>query len=123
MEHHMAEKDRTRESSQEGKKMSFSQKIKDRIMALKSRIMRVLNQIYLGEETYSFLTKKLINAVKVFIVATRKFLKDGGTTKASSIAYTVIVSLIPTLTVALTFYSIFSGVGNKKEEIFRRISA
>ncbi len=104
------------------KKVSFIRKIKDRFREITDRFRRVLNQIYLGEDTYTRVNKKLINAIKVFIVATRKFLKDGGTTKASSIAYTTIVSLIPTLTVGLTFYSIFSGVRNQKEEIFRRIS-
>ncbi len=97
--------------------------LKKRISATIQKGKTVLNQIYLGEETFNTFTKKIINAVKVFIVATRKFLKDGCTTKASSIAYTTIVSLIPTLTVALTTYSMFEQVGNKKEEIFRRITA
>lgn len=97
--------------------------LKDRISSLIQRGKVILNQIYLGEDTFNLFTKKLINAIKVFIVATRKFLKDGCTTKASSIAYTTIVSLIPTLTVALTTYSMFEQVGNKKEEIFRRITA
>ena len=47
---------------------------------------------------------------------------DDCLTKASAIAYTAIVSLIPTLTVFLTFLSIFSGVENKKEDLFRDIS-
>jgi membrane protein len=97
--------------------------VKERIAMTIQKTKTVLNQIYLGEETFSRFTTKLINAIKVFIVATRKFLKDGCTTKASSIAYTTIVSLIPTLTVALTTYSMFEQVGNKKEEIFRRITA
>ncbi len=104
------------------KELSFTEKIiaKTTDVILKAR--HILNQIYLGEDTFNFFLKKLINAVKVFIVATRKFLKDNCTTKASSIAYATIISLIPTLTVAITFYSIFSGVGNKKEEIFRKIT-
>lgn len=118
----MSEPKSTANGPQVKEKISFTRKVRNRIKDLTDRIRHMLNQIYLGEETYSLVNKKLINAIKVFIVATRKFLKDGGTTKASSIAYTVIVSLIPTLTVALTFYSIFSGVGNKKEEIFRRIT-
>ncbi len=103
-------------------KISFYRKLKNRIAHLVKTTRFILNQIYLGDETYDKVTRKLINAVRIFIVSTRKFIKDGGTTKASSIAYTTIVSLIPTLTVAITFYSIFSGVGNKKEELFRKIT-
>ncbi len=89
---------------------------------LKEKIKIFLNEIYLGEETYNKIYTKLINAVKVFIVASRKFMKDDCMTKASSIAYTTIISLIPTLTVVLTFFSFFYGVGDKKDELFRRIT-
>lgn len=106
----------------EAKKVSFTENLKVKFTELITRARHILNQIYLGEDTFNFFTKKMVNAVKVFIVATRKFLKDNCTTQASSIAYATIISLIPTLTVAITFYSIFSGVGNKKEEIFRKIT-
>ncbi len=119
----MAEKTDTENDITREEKTTFWKKMKRRAIDLAARGRRVLNQIYLGEETYSRLTKKLINAARVFIVATRKFMKDGCTTKASSIAYTTIVSLIPTLTVALTAYSMFEQVGNKKDEIFRKITA
>lgn len=75
-----------------------------------------------GEENFSRLGMKFINLIRVFIAASRKFLVDDCFTKASAIAYTLIISLIPTLTVVLTFYSIFSGVGDKKDEIFKTIS-
>lgn len=64
----------------------------------------------------------LLKTLRTFMAATKKFLKDDCLTKASSISYTTIISLIPTLTVGLTFYSIFSGMGEKKELIFDRIS-
>ncbi len=94
----------------------------DTAPTFKERIMTLLDDLYIGEKTYSKLTEKLINTVKVFIVSSRKFIADDCLTKSSSIAYTTIISLIPTLTVALTFFSIFSGVGDKKEELFRRIT-
>lgn len=50
-----------------------------------------------------------------------KFDRDEGFSKTSAIAYTTIVSLIPTLTVGLTFYSLATGLSSKKEEFFRRI--
>ncbi len=93
-----------------------------RIDQMKEKIKIFLDEIYLGEHTYNLIYTKLINAVKVFIVASRKFVKDDCPTKASSIAYTTIISLIPTLTVALTFFSVFYGVGDKKDELFRRIT-
>lgn len=88
----------------------------------KDFINKAFNEIYRGEEAYNWITTKLVNAIKVFIVASRKFMKDDCLTKSSSIAYTTIVSLIPTLAVVLTIYSIFSGVGDKKDELFRQIT-
>ena len=66
--------------------------------------------------------KKIVNTIKVFVVSTKKFLADDCLTKASSISYTTVISLIPTLAVALTVYSIFKKVGANKEELFRGIS-
>ena len=96
--------------------------IKRKIEEKKHALMQFLNDVYLGEETYNRISGKTINMVKVFIISTRKFMIDDCLTKASSIAYTIVVSLIPTLTVVLTFYSIFSGVGGKKDELFSRVS-
>jgi len=96
--------------------------IRERAVEFINSARDFLNAAYIGENTYNLLLTKIINMVKVFIVSTRKFVRDSCTTKASSIAYTTIISLIPTLTVAITFYSIFSGVGNKKEELFRRVT-
>jgi membrane protein len=102
--------------------ISIEVEIRSKLSKLKDRIKILLDELYIGEKTYNTITLKLLNAIKVFIVSTRKFIIDDCLTKASSIAYTTIISLIPTLTVALTFYSIFSGVGDKKEELFRRIT-
>ncbi len=98
------------------------EKLKDRISRLIKQLRILLDDIYIGEKTYSKLATKFFNMIKVFIISTRKFLKDDGTSKASSIAYATIVSLIPTLTVALTFYSLWVGMGTKKKEIFDRIT-
>lgn len=65
---------------------------------------------------------KLIHLYRIFHASSKKFFYDDCFTKASAIAYTTLISLIPTLTVIFTFYSIFSGVGDKKEEIFRKIN-
>jgi membrane protein len=86
------------------------------------KLKTFLDDIYLGEKSYSRITTKIVNAFKIFVVSSRKFLTDDCYTKASSIAYTTIVSLIPTLTVGLTFYSIFKGVGDQKEDLFRKLT-
>ncbi|HPR48657.1 MAG TPA: YhjD/YihY/BrkB family envelope integrity protein [Spirochaetota bacterium] len=60
--------------------------------------------------------------VSIIIASFKKFMDDDGMTKSSAIAYTSIVSLVPTLTVILTVYSVFAGVGGQKEVFFNKIS-
>ncbi|MCU0821576.1 MAG: YihY family inner membrane protein, partial [Spirochaetes bacterium] len=103
------------------KKINIKEKVA-KIKTIPNRTRQIVDDIFIGEKTYNKIVSKFVNASKVFIVATRKFLSDNCTTKASSIAYTTIVSLLPTLTVLLTLYSIFSGVGDKKDEIFKYIT-
>lgn len=107
----------------------FKRKIKDEKQIEKvkktpliEKIILISRQIYEGYSFESTVYNRIVTTIKVFIVATRKFMIDDCLTKASAIAYTAIVSLIPTLTVFLTFMSIFSGVENKKEDLFRDIS-
>ncbi|HOP62518.1 MAG TPA: YhjD/YihY/BrkB family envelope integrity protein [Spirochaetota bacterium] len=90
--------------------------------SLTSRIFALIKNIYEGYYFEKEIYNRLINTVKVFVISTRKFMVDDCLTKASAIAYAVITSLIPALTVFLTFFSIFSGVENKKEDLFRDIS-
>jgi len=89
---------------------------------IRLKVREIIKNIYEGYYFERDVYNRLINLVKVFIVSTRKFMKDDCLTKASAIAYTVITSLIPALTVVLTFFSVFSGVENKKDELFREIS-
>lgn len=97
-------------------------KILDRIRNRRAAISRYFDRVYSGHELTTGLLSGPVNFIRVFIAATRKFIIDDCFTKASSIAYTTIMSLIPSLAVALTIYSVFSGVGGKKEELFRRVS-
>jgi len=92
------------------------------VNSIPSKIIQIVKNIYEGYYFEKEIYNRLINAVKVFIVATRKFISDDCLTKASAIAYAAVTSLIPLLTVFLTFFSIFSGVDNKKEDLFRQIS-
>lgn len=103
------------------KKINIRERVA-KIKTLPNKTRELLNNVYTGKNPHNKGINKLMNASKVFIVATRKFLADACPTKASSIAYTAIVSLIPTLTVLITFLSIFSGVGDKKEEILKNIT-
>ncbi len=96
--------------------------VKKNHLSIVQKIVQTGKQIYDGYSYESILYNKVITTIKVFIVATRKFLIDDCLTEASAIAYTTIVSLIPMLTVVLTFISVFSGAENKKEDLFRSIS-
>lgn len=84
-------------------------------------IASFFRNIYHGEEKSRGLWITIINAAKVLIVSTRKFITDDCLTKASSITYTIILSLVPALTVGLTIYSFYYGVGENKQELFDRI--
>lgn len=99
-----------------------AQSIKVAITSLIEKSIEIGKQIYEGYSFESTIYNTIFTTIKIFIVATRKFIIDDCFTKASAIAYTTIVSLIPTLTVFLTFLSVFSGVENKKEDLFRDIS-
>jgi len=96
--------------------------MKKKIVKIQNKSKSIVSEIISGEFKTNFILQKIINAFKISFVSIKKFLIDDGFTKASSIAYTVIISLIPTLTVIITFYSIFSGAEGKKDEIFSLIS-
>jgi len=86
------------------------------------KVFQLLKQIYRGEYNPPSPFQTITKFIKVMIASCRKFIEDDCLTKASSIAYTIIISLIPTLTVILTFYSMFAGVEAKKEDFFNKIS-
>ena len=88
--------------------------LKDTATSAFPALKQFISDMSKGTGEYHPFLIKCANTVKVFIASTRKFLDDDCLTKASSIAYTTIVSMVPTLTVALTFYSVFSGVGYKR---------
>lgn len=102
-------------------KLSLGAKIESLILKKQSLISHVV-KIYEGYSFENDVINRIINAAKIFVVATRKFIVDDCFTKASAIAYTAIISLIPALTVVLTFYSVFSGAENKKDDLFREVS-
>lgn len=68
------------------------------------------------------LRRKLAVALKLSFVSLAKFIQDDCFMKASGISYTAIVSLVPTLTVALAFVTITSGFNEKQSEIFDSIT-
>ncbi|MFC1670562.1 YhjD/YihY/BrkB family envelope integrity protein [Spirochaetota bacterium] len=76
---------------------------KQKVTKRKNILKSLLDKLYRGEKSHNKIIDKAISFIKVFIVSTRKFTADDCLTKASSIAYTLIISLVPTLTVILTF--------------------
>jgi membrane protein len=105
----------------------FGKKKKDQ--GEKDGIVKILLNLFklitgeqlISDRAYGRMRKRLIRTVQVGFSSATKFMEDDCLTKASSIAYTVIVSLIPTLAVGLTFFSVF-GVGHQKEELFVKIT-
>ncbi|MDA3900846.1 MAG: YihY family inner membrane protein [Spirochaetes bacterium] len=101
------------------KKLTRYQKIKTLIVTF---FKNATDEEYLTDITYGRVSRSIISTIKVFIASGRKFMEDDCLTKATAITYTTLISLIPTLTVVLTFISIFKGVGAQKEEIFDQIT-
>jgi YihY family inner membrane protein len=95
--------------------------IKKKINEHKDKAVTLAKNIYHGEASLTGVWHKIVNPVKMLIVAARKFMKDDCFTKASSITYTIILSLVPMLTVALTIYSLYYGVGKNEKELFDQI--
>ena len=71
-----------------GTEKKQKKKLKQKILKKREDISSFLNSVYIGEKTYNKIVDKIINAVKVFIVASKKFMIDDCLTKASSTAYT-----------------------------------
>ncbi|MCP4136997.1 MAG: hypothetical protein GY754_38875 [bacterium] len=95
-------------------------KLKETLEIKKKQVMTFVDHVYHGETGDSKILNKLANTIKVFVVAARKFLIDDCISKASAIAYTVIVSLIPTLSVGVIMYSLFQKA-DQKQDVFATI--
>jgi membrane protein len=102
--------------------MSRKQAIQQKLKIAMKAAETTAKKIYHGEEEVAGgILTKIFNAAKVFVASTRKFFLDDCLTKASAITYTIILSLVPMLTVALTILSLYHGVGKNKKELFDRI--
>ena len=101
--------------------MTRNKAIRNRINERKDRAVTLATDIYRGDETLNGAWRMIANGAKVLIVAGRKFIKDECFTRASSITYTIILSLVPMLTVGLAVYSLYSGVGRNEKELVERV--
>lgn len=101
--------------------MSRKEAIKKRINDRKDKAVTLAKGIYYGDEVLTGAWHKIVGGVKVLIVAGWKFVKDDCFTRASSITYTIILSLVPLLTVGLAVYSLFTGVGQNEKELAVRV--
>lgn len=84
--------------------------------------MKVLTKLELIPETRGF-KRAYILTLRIFFVSLHRFLADDCLTRASAIAYTNIVSLVPVLTVALALLTISSGVNEKQDKLFDSINS
>ncbi|TGL23661.1 ribonuclease BN [Leptospira bourretii] len=66
---------------------------------------------------------KLILGIRVLLVSIHRFMKDDCLIIGSSLAYTTIVTLIPTLTVALALITVASGIQTRQGEMVDEINA
>ncbi|MEM7181024.1 MAG: YhjD/YihY/BrkB family envelope integrity protein [Spirochaetota bacterium] len=66
--------------------------------------------------------RKFIVMARIVLVSISRFLSDECLIKASGIAYTAIISLVPTLTVGLALVTLTSGFDSKKEQLFDTIN-
>lgn len=82
----------------------------------KDKAVNLAKDIYRGT-ALAAVWHRILNPIKILIVAARKFQKDECFTRASSITYTIILSLVPMLTVGLAVYSLYSGVGHNEKAL------
>lgn len=69
------------------------------------------------------LKRKLILSIRVLLVSVHRFMKDDCLIIGSSLAYTTIVTLIPTLTVALALITVASGIQTRQGEMVDEINS
>ncbi|MBM9545786.1 YihY/virulence factor BrkB family protein [Leptospira sp. 201903074] len=67
--------------------------------------------------------RKLIISLRVLLVSVHRFMKDDCLIIGSSLAYTTIVTLIPTLTVALALITVASGIQARQGEMVDDINS
>ncbi|WP_411822455.1 YhjD/YihY/BrkB family envelope integrity protein [Leptospira sp. 'Mane'] len=63
--------------------------------------------------------RKLVLSLRILLVSIHRFTVDDCLMKASGLAYTTIVTLIPTLTVAFALLTVASGIQTRQDEIFQ----
>jgi len=83
---------------------------------INTAIQLIRGELSIPEVAYGRFRKRLIRAARITVASIDKFMKDDCFTKASSLAYTTVVSLIPMLAVGLTFFSF--GGQNRKDQLF-----
>ncbi len=89
-----------------------------------NRLQEIVSMLRAGDAPH--LLQRFVDSLfipfRILSSALKKFLADDCFTKAASIAYTAILSLIPSLAVLFSALSLFSGGKSRKEEIFGQIS-
>ena len=82
-------------------------------------IKLITGEFYLSERSYGKFRKRIIRTARVIFNSIEKFMVDDCFTKASSLAYTLVVSLIPMLAVGFTFLSMMAKTD--KDQLFVNI--
>jgi membrane protein len=113
-----AEKSSSLGPESDEKKGSEPKKGKDK-KKLMDKLKKTWEDIWDIDKEFSRISQFIVKTIKISTVSFNKFLNDDCLSRASSIAYTTIVSLIPTLTVGFSLFSAFGGMGARKEVIIK----
>ncbi|TGN19289.1 YhjD/YihY/BrkB family envelope integrity protein [Leptospira idonii] len=66
--------------------------------------------------------RKLVLGIRLILVSIHRFIADDCLTMASGLAYTAIVTLVPTLTVAFALLTVASGIQTRQDQIFQDVN-
>ncbi|GBF49281.1 ribonuclease BN [Leptospira ryugenii] len=67
--------------------------------------------------------RKFVLALRVLLVSVHRFNVDDCLMKASGLAYTTIVTLVPTLTVVVALLTVASGIQGRQDEIYDEVNS
>ena len=101
--------------------MSKKELITRKLKAKRDWLASLPQAVYHGEAFAGNLARRAVNAFRIFIVSARKFIADDCFTKASSITYTIVLSLVPMMAVGLAIFTFIYNVGKNKKDLFDRL--
>lgn len=100
-------------------KQTGVKKPKKKKIPVQQKAKQFWDDIWDIEKEFNRLLRPIVIIIKIITVTIHKFIKDDSLSRASAIAYTTIVSLVPTLTVGFSIFSAFEQFKEMKENFIR----